>query len=139
MTDDNRDEAQTSITVLSPTEVPPGRHSLLVRVFVDNHCDTMFDLAEDKAIPNVSVRLVFFNGAEIEKDTLESGLLLFSGFDPGQGVEVSVDLPASYRGRALLQCANSPPLIDLASDAFGPMRSKFVTFRLRVSGEVAGP
>lgn len=133
----SRDSDRASTTVLPPPR--PGTFSLLARVFLDIRCDTFFISGVDRALAGVPVTLTLSNGAAMTRNTLDTGLVLFSGFDVSDLVTVSAELPDEYRGWLLAACINSPTTVTLTAEDFGSLRSTFVDFRAEVRGEAAGP
>lgn len=120
-------------TFLIRSVAPPrGRHTLTVRVFVDYRCDTFYNRGVDRPIAGARVAMTFHNGATIAKETGRLGLVYFHGFDPMQGVHVRVELP-NYRGRPLEICRTCHEEYMLGPEDFGPMSSKWIEFRARIS------
>jgi sugar lactone lactonase YvrE len=117
---------------------PPGKDNLTARVFLDYRCDGYFRSGIDLPLAQVPVTLGFANGATETHLTSAHGMLNVSGFDASEGVTVSADLPASYRGYALRRCFGGPTTIDVPAGGF-PFGHTFVQFGAEAMGEVAGP
>ncbi len=125
-------------TSTPPPSPPPGRDSLIARVFIDYRCDRFFQGGVDTPLGGIPVTISFPDGSGETRETTSFGLVYFSGFDASGGLTVSVDLSGRYRGRSLASCFNSPPEIELQPGDFQSGR-KSVLFGARILGETAAP
>ena len=114
---------------------PPGTDKISARVFIDFRCDGYFSGRLDIPLGGVPVTTKFLtNGASRTLLTSPFGMVYFAGIDVSGGVEVSVDLPASYQGFPLESCYNSPSTLQLSAGDFegSVIRHKHVDFRATV-------
>lgn len=136
--DPGNNSASENTLVIVP---PPGTDKVSARVFIDYACDGYFQGRLDIPLEGVPVKVKFLtNGASRTLLTTLFGWVYFAGYDVSGGVEVSVNLPANYRGFALGSCANSPDTVVLGPGDFqgGVVRHKHIDFRAEVVGEAAG-
>jgi 2',3'-cyclic-nucleotide 2'-phosphodiesterase (5'-nucleotidase family) len=122
----------------TPEAPPAGRATLTARVYVDARCDGFFKPGLDVPIGDAAVTLTFANGATMTRSTRPFGIVSFYGFDPSDGVTVSVDLPDAFQGYLLESCPSSPGTVTLSGTDFA-FGYKFVRFGAAAVGEVTGP
>jgi hypothetical protein len=132
--------AATPTPTPTPASSPShGNYNLTAAVFLDYRCDGVFQDGPDIPLAGVPVTLTFPDGSSIVHRTTRWGVVNFAGFDASAGLIISVDLPMSYRGYGLGNCANSPTSINLVRADFNAFRYHSVPFGVAVTRELAGP